>query len=91
MTPLEALTEAYYLTAPYDLVSFASFSSISDMLVDLAGNTVSQQILDAAFKVLSNLSKMKLTAETEHRDLVLRVSDVTAQIIEANLASNPVV
>ena len=45
LTPLEALSEGYYLTAAYDLVSFASFSSVTDMVVAIAtqgGGPVSQ-------------------------------------------------
>ena len=87
MTPLEALTESYYLTAPYDLVSFASFTSVTDMLVFLtvAGAPVSQEILEAAIKVQSILSKMRPSAKTEHRDVINRISDSTSQLLKPNL------
>ena len=94
MDALEALREAYYLTAPYDLLSFDSFSSVSRMVLNLAtsgGATVSQETLEAAIKVLSNLSKIRLSSEAEQRELTNTVSETTSQIIKANLASNPVV
>ena len=93
MTVLDALTEAHYLTAAYDLVSFASFSSVIDMVLDLAtsGSPVSQEILEATFRVYTNLSKMRLSSESEHRTVTNRISDTTLQIIEANLVSNPLV
>lgn len=78
MTTLEALTEANYLTAAYDLVSFSSFSSILDMVVNLAtsgGGPVSQEVLEATIKVESNLSKMRPSSEAELREVTNRISE----------------
>lgn len=51
---------------------------------------VSQDILEAGIKVLSNLSKMRLSNVAQNRDVTNKVSQTTSQIIEANFASNPI-
>ena len=83
MDPLEALREAYYLTAAFDLATCDSCSSLSYMLVDLAtsgGGLVSQEILEAAIKMHpisqrsdSHLRQSNENSPTQSAKLLLRL------------------
>ena len=59
MQPLEALSEAHYLTSAPELISIQSLTALSDMAVSLAtAGGVTQEIIEWAVRVLSNLSKV---------------------------------
>ena len=88
MQPEEALSEAHYLTSAPELVTIQSLNTLSDMAVSLATvGAATQEVIEFAVRVLSNLSKVSPSSSAEQRGVTKKISDSTSLIIEAN--SNP--
>lgn len=61
MLAVQALTNATFASAPYEIMSLESARSLTSMVVDLTalqGQSVSVDLVSLAFEVLSNLSNI---------------------------------
>ena len=66
MTPLAALTNAAFLSAPRELISLASAQSLISMVLSLAsipGQAVNFATFELGIKILSNLSELDLPSD----------------------------
>ena len=94
MEPVEALSQATYLSAAPDLMTTDSFESLSSMVLDLAisgSGPVSEETMQTAMEVQSNLSQLKPVTAAEQLEVAKKISASTAQMIEGNLDSNLVI
>ena len=61
MLAVQALTNATFASAPYEIMSLERARSLTSMVVDLTalqGQSVSVDLVSLAFEVLSNLSNI---------------------------------